>query len=398
MLLRDFVAQLNSQSPQLSATLNVADFVRFATLAAEALHIAGESLRLTSTRFTLIPFLATALSPGYPHDLYSELWRIMFAILPSCRINPSATVRKFGMQEDLTTKLPERFLRAPFSQCLVCCSNGHSHNLHVHSRLNGYLYDVDGVHTIETVILCCSITVVWTADQLCGTFYRPSFYTRDGLRHYYTNEMGRDQDYLHVHCHYYMTCRLAYMFRIIQMLAHVSHFNLVNWFNQIFVDDSDVATFTPRQGFTPSLSEEVCRDGLILHSLINHADRRGSFLAVTSSGTDSIRFDSAIELHLNQLDIEGSRYRDHYCSSCVRLTPGGVDPDTGEVIYKSPHLSNCRKSLDLLDSPHLKALAQRSWQTSTIGIAPTTFQSWVGAVKHNPALSQRVKIARLATT
>lgn len=121
---------------------------------------------------------------------------------------------------------------------------------------------------------------------------------------------------------------------VIDYISSVSHFNLVNWYNHIFVDDCSIATFTPSQGFTPSMSEETCRDGLILHSLMHHADRRGSFLAVTSSGTDSIRFDSAIESHLKQLETGGTLYRDHYCSSCYRLIEGCVDPDTGEKFTK----------------------------------------------------------------
>lgn len=146
--------------------------------------------------------------------------------------------------------------------------------------------------------------------------------------------MARATDYLNVHCHYYMTRCLAYMFRVLQMLGHVSHFNLVNWYNMIFVDDTPKTSFKPGQLFTASMSEEVCRHGLMLHSLMKHADRRGTQLIVASNGPDNIRFETAIESHLDLLQIEGTKYRDHFCSSCVKLLTE-VDPHTGEVFHKT---------------------------------------------------------------
>lgn len=155
MLLRDFVNQLDGECPLLSATLTVHDFVRFATLAAKVQEVAGKSLRLTSTRTTVLPFLVSALSPEYPPHLMPDLWRLAFPHLPGIHIDASAAIRDFGMQPvlDSTSKLPERFLRAPLAQCIVCPERS---NLHVHTRLDGYLYDTDGTHAIQTVILCCS--------------------------------------------------------------------------------------------------------------------------------------------------------------------------------------------------------------------------------------------------
>ncbi|EGG03805.1 uncharacterized protein MELLADRAFT_109024 [Melampsora larici-populina 98AG31] len=156
MLLRDFVDLMTRDSPRLSATLSVADFVRFVSLAGEVQHRAGQSVRLTPNRNTLLPFLELALSPHYPHDLLPDLWRLSFPLLDASRINTSAAIRDFGLHPELLgTKMPERFLRAPMSHCTLC-SRDHSFALHVHSCLDGYLYDIDGVHAIQTVILCCS--------------------------------------------------------------------------------------------------------------------------------------------------------------------------------------------------------------------------------------------------
>ncbi|EGG07144.1 uncharacterized protein MELLADRAFT_86071 [Melampsora larici-populina 98AG31] len=209
-------------------------------------------------------------------------------------------------------------------------------NLHVIASFKVYL-----MHSGPFLPITCAFTHRrvpprhgWCARGTDSHTELLHFYTREGERYYYTEAMGRNKDYVHVHCHYYMTTRLAYMFRVLQMLGHVSHFNLVNWFNMIFVDDSPPPTFTPNQLFTPSMSEEECRHGLVLHSLIKHADRRGNQLVVSSSGTDNLRFEAAIESHLDQLLIEGSKYRDHFCSSCVCVLPDSADPVTGEEHWK----------------------------------------------------------------
>ncbi|EGG09917.1 uncharacterized protein MELLADRAFT_95290 [Melampsora larici-populina 98AG31] len=226
----------------------------------------------------------------------NDLWSLSFPWLASTPFDPIGSIRAFGLQSNLTTKIPERFLRAPVSQCVICPK---AHNLHVHSRLDGYLYDTDGVHSVQTVILDC---------PGCGATYRPSYYTNAGFRHYYTLDMGRDVEILHVHCHYYITNRLCHQFRVIQMLAHVSHFNLTNWYNELHVEDSDVPQFGSAQGFSPSMSEAVCLDALEIRALLTHEDRRNTQLSVPASGTDDARFDPAIAAHLDRLDIEGTRF------------------------------------------------------------------------------------------
>ncbi|EGG07428.1 uncharacterized protein MELLADRAFT_85817 [Melampsora larici-populina 98AG31] len=317
LLLTDFVAQMAATSPHLSTTLTVTDLVRFITLASELHQTAGKAIRLTPHKPTVLPFLTTALSPQLPNHLISDLWTLAFPLLNSAPFEPKVAIRTFGLQ----FKLPERFIRPPVTQCLVCPA---SRNLHVHTRLNGYLFDTDGVHSVQTVILDC---------PGCGTPYRPSYYTTAKTRHYYTLAMGRDVEILHVHCHYYITNRLGHMFRVIQMLAHVSHFNLTNWYNEVYVEDSDVPQFDSGQVYTPAMSEAVCLDSLELRDLLAHEDRRGNQVLLPATGTDDLRFDEAIASHLERLDVEGTSFRDHYCSSCVRVKSGGVDPETGEEVY-----------------------------------------------------------------
>ncbi|EGG10837.1 uncharacterized protein MELLADRAFT_93380 [Melampsora larici-populina 98AG31] len=315
MLLHNFVAHIANTSPQLSATLTVADFVQFISLASEVQHSAGVALRLTSNR-SVLAFLTTALTPQFANHLMQDLWSLSFPYL-TC-FDPVGAIRTFGHHSDLTTPIHERYLRPPVSHCLACPK---ACKLHVHTRLNGYLFDTDGVHTVQTVILDC---------PGCNAMYRPSYYTHNGMRHYCTLQMGRDDTILHVHCHYYITNRLGHLFRVIQMLAHVSHFNLTNWYNEIYVEEVDIPQFN--KGFSPAMSEAVCLDGLELRALIGHKDRRQQQLSLPAKGNDDVRLDEAIASHLEKLDIEGTRFRDHYCSSCVRVNSGGIDPDTGEEI------------------------------------------------------------------
>ncbi|KAH9811984.1 hypothetical protein DFH28DRAFT_1084533 [Melampsora americana] len=315
MLVRDFSRQLNAQSPHLAATLTVGNLVQFATLAAKVQFRAGKSLRLSPTRIPVLQFFQTALPAQPASHLLGDLRRICFPFLNTCRVSPTDLIRKFGLEPSLPNKgkLAERYLRSPLSTCIVCSSPNHQYTLHVHSRINGYLHNIDGVHPVEMVIMNCS-------NALCDTVYRPSYYSQGGKRYYYTQAMNWDNDYLHVHCHYYIGRRLAYMFRVLQMLAHVSHFNLVNWYNTIFVDDTPTAIFTPGQLFTASMSEEECRHGLMLHSLMKHAVLRGTQLIVASSGPDKIRFELAIESHLDLLLginlFSETRRRDYRCHWC----------------------------------------------------------------------------------
>ncbi|EGG08612.1 uncharacterized protein MELLADRAFT_84734 [Melampsora larici-populina 98AG31] len=322
MLLTEFVAHLTRTTPQLSTTLTVGDFVRFMSLASEVQQRAGQGLRLRSYRLPVAKFFLAALKPAFLHPLIRSLWSLAWDILPSARIDSTTSIRELGVETDNTSKVAEQYLRAPVSRCLVCPNTP---KLHVHSRLNAYVFDSDGVHTAETTILRCP-------DTKCATSYRPSYYTREGLRCYYNISLGRDPDILQVHCHYYMTRRLHHMLRGIQLLAHVSHFNLVNWYNRTFFNECNIPQFASDQAFSPAMSEAVCSDGLDLLSLLDHADRRGTQLTVSASGTNHLRFEDAMGLHLDLLAVEGTRDRDHYCSRCVRIQSGGIDSETGEEI------------------------------------------------------------------
>ncbi|KAH9823833.1 hypothetical protein DFH28DRAFT_921358 [Melampsora americana] len=245
MLLRDFAIQPISQSPDLFATLTVADFKHFSWLASKVKYHVSTSLHLTPTQIPLLPCPNAALSPQFPDNLLDDLWPISFPFLPQCRINATAIIHKFGLQFGHPTKLLDEFLCAPLSHCIVCLQNN-SNTLHIHLHINGYLHNTDGVHTVQTLILSYLSLVITPMISFDSTTRKQWVAIKN------------------LNCHYYMSTRLACMVRVLQMLGHVSHFAVVNWYNLIFVNDTPPAKFTPGHSFMASMSEEECWNGLML--------------------------------------------------------------------------------------------------------------------------------------
>lgn len=119
------------------------------------------------------------------------------------------------------------------------------------------------------------------------------------------------------------------------LLCSVSHFNLVNSYNQTHVDASPGLDFRPKQRHFPKLSEVVLRDGLIIHSLLFHADRRGERLEVEAEGRDDTRFRAAMLRHVTLLESEPNPLADHFCSGCMRIVEGDQADADGNPTYKS---------------------------------------------------------------
>ncbi|EGF99288.1 uncharacterized protein MELLADRAFT_112858 [Melampsora larici-populina 98AG31] len=250
-----------------------------------------------------------------------------FDIFPSARIDLTACIRNLGVQPDVS-QVAERYLRAPVTKCLVCPS---SPNLHVHSRLNAYVFDSDGVHTAETTILRCPGKIALVLSLNCLATTPRMMYAATTRWKWAVIRKPSTRG-----------CTLK------PSRDSVSHFNLVNWYNRTYVDNCNIPQFASDQAFTPAMSQPMCSDGLDLISLLNHADRRGTQLMVSASGTDHLRFEDAMAAHLELLAVEGTRDRDHYCSRCVRIQSAGIDSDTGEEILLDRILSWKFASIRLL--------------------------------------------------
>ncbi|KAH9819249.1 hypothetical protein DFH28DRAFT_1148633 [Melampsora americana] len=307
MLLRDFVDAIARDFPDLHCSLEVRDFIRFVALASEVTHRVQGTLSQESD--SIIPFLCKALNLSLPKEMCYQLWHTTRPLFGWTHLQPSLLIQQHGYQGYLPVKIPQQFLVSPVKQCLLCPT---PHNLHIRSRIDGYVYDVDGVHTAGIITLKC---------PGCQTFYRPSYYSKDGIRTYFSSKNGRNLDTFQVSCHFFMTHRLAESLREGQMLAHISNFNLANWFNRCHVDHVSLPSLQGAPTVLPDLSEETCRDACDIHALLLKCDSSGNRLSVDVSLPPDKRYFQAMEDVLEWIALEGTKHRNHACSACVRILP-----------------------------------------------------------------------------
>lgn len=320
MLVTDFTARLHAEHPQLANHLTLANLVKFVNLASDVFNRADRALQFTSSDTRLIPFLSLALSLGLTTRDYEVLWNLTFPSIPFAHLKTVDLIRTHGLDVSLPTKVHEVYLTPPTSSCLVC-DQPTGRPLQTRPRRDGYIYDLDGVHSAEFYTWSC-------LD--CSAYYRPSYYTTNGSRVYYTKAQGAHLDHYQVHCHFAMTYRLATSFRQAQMLAHISNFNLVNLYNVTYYQGQQVPTHPGE--VTPKLSQEVARDGVDIFSLLRRCERRGHVLHVKASGKNADRLLPAMARELHYIANNGSLFRDHFCSFCVRAVP--VEDEEGKPAIK----------------------------------------------------------------
>lgn len=232
MRVTDFVALLADKFPALQERLTIDDLSRFASVAAEVYARFAKGLKLKPTDKAVIPFFQLALGLDLSFEETQALWIATFPHLSICQANPTQLIKECGHHPDLELHLPERFLSPPITECLLCPKDV-DRTLTEKGILDAYLYDIDGVHTVQYLKTSCPRTcptvyhcrLSWykissdSGFQGCGTVYRPSYFTHEGIRHYYTIDQNRQTDIFHVHCHYFMTTALAAHFRFQQMQA-----------------------------------------------------------------------------------------------------------------------------------------------------------------------------------
>ncbi|EGG05310.1 uncharacterized protein MELLADRAFT_87962 [Melampsora larici-populina 98AG31] len=173
------------------------------------------------------------------------------------------------------------------------------------------MYDLDGIHLAEFHTWAC-------LD--CKTYYRPSYYTHKKARFYYSDNQRADPQHFQVHCHFGMSYRLARMFWQSQMLGHTSHFNLANLFNVTHFNSQQVPTHAgTSHSFSPKMSPELARDAVDLFSLLRRCKRRGAILQLNAHGQQEDRLLPTMARELHHVANHGSKYRDHFCSYCVKV-------------------------------------------------------------------------------
>lgn len=328
MLLSTLLNTISSDWPDLYATLMLTDLIRFATLAAEVYARTKEAWHLSpESADDIVPFLQASLDLSLPSNLWHRLWRLLFPVISQTRIDPGILIQRKGYRPELNTTIPEFFLTPPMKRCLLCTPSPSSPaiKLQHRSHIDAYLYDIDGVHTTRVFTMKC---------PKCTAHYRPSYYSLKGLRTYYSGQDGRNQNVYQVSCHFFMTHRLAEFLRTASMLAHVSNFNLVNLFNESYVEGMSIPALRGAPMVKPSMSEVTCADGLDIHDLLTEADSALTHLVVDSSAPSENRYHLPMQHVLEWNALEGTTHRDHVCSSCVRLVDlanEGQEPKLGYI-------------------------------------------------------------------
>ncbi|KAH9809233.1 hypothetical protein DFH28DRAFT_905872 [Melampsora americana] len=308
MRLSQFTQRLAKDYPELYLHLELHDLVRFAVLAAELTARAQGTWVSRNEGEVVVPWLRTVLNISLPIPLCYDLWQAILPTINDFHVQPGILIQQHGHHpEHLSAPISESTLVAPVQHCLLCPN---APKLHHRGRLEGYLYDVDGVHTVAIVTMKC---------PKCPTYYRPSYYSTDGFRTYYSAHHGRHRDAFQVSCHFFMTHRLAHFLRQGMMLAHISNFNLVNLFNSSHVDGVSLPVLHAAPTVQPSLSEITCRDALDLHVLLAKADSAYSSVVVNTTIAPDKRYEQAMEKVLEWIALEGSKHRNHACSACVRV-------------------------------------------------------------------------------
>ncbi|EGG12835.1 uncharacterized protein MELLADRAFT_87134 [Melampsora larici-populina 98AG31] len=302
MLLHKFVDNLAQYFPDLHSTLTVHDFTRFATLASEVVFRSKGTI--SNEADSIIPFLRNALHLSLPKELCYQLWHTTQPNFNTMHIQPGHLIQQHGYSPDLTTKIPEYTLVSPVKQCLVCAK---PHILQLRSRMDRYLYDVDGVHTASIVTLKCSG---------CSTHYRPSYHSKKKFAptsHLRTGAMRistRDK------CSPNIDDSVFYI-----LSASISNFNLANLFNRCYVDDVPLPPLAGAPKVRPKLSEVTCRDALDINSLLQKLESAGACLRVDTSVAPEHRYHKAMKAVVEWIALEGSKHHNHACSACVRVIP-----------------------------------------------------------------------------
>ncbi|EGF97036.1 uncharacterized protein MELLADRAFT_89422 [Melampsora larici-populina 98AG31] len=324
MLLRTFVEFLSQASPELYSTLASPDLIRFTALAAEVKARAEGAWTLSpESAHEVTPFLRTALGLSLPSKLCRQLWHSICPILPQSHVQPDRLIQQHGYRPELPAQVPEHFLLPPVKHCVLCPAQ--TIKLQHRSQIDSYLYDIDGVHTTRIFTMKCPTE--------CKTHYRPSYFSMNKVRTYYSTMEGRNPAIFQVSCHYFMTHRLAEFFRNGQMLAHISNFNLVNLFNLSYTDDFDLPALIGAPMVQPVMSENTCKDGLDIHSLLLRADSSDTHLTVDTKEVESNqRYHRAMQRVLERIALEGTTHRNHVCSACFRLVTEPSDVGTNPKV------------------------------------------------------------------
>ncbi|EGG11788.1 uncharacterized protein MELLADRAFT_90787 [Melampsora larici-populina 98AG31] len=291
MLLVDFATRLSQHHPQLASRLTVTHLVKFVTLATEVYHRADKALQFNSQDTRMLPFLQLALQLQLALSNYNDLWNLTFPMLPFAHLNPGALIRNHGLHPRLTTKVHEVYLIPPTSTCFNC-NRRSGHSLHQRPRIDGYLYDLDGIHSAEFHTWACLDvlpTIVLYLQKKKVLLYSGS------------------------------GCGPTALPGALPLCYDSSTRTVISPIPDAWADQL-VPTHSAAQIISHKMSEEFTRDALDLFSLLRRYNRRGAVVSVVAQGTQDNRLSPAMARELHHVANHGSKYRGHFCSLCFKTT------------------------------------------------------------------------------
>lgn len=155
MLLKDFTQLIHQLDRHIGDSITIEEVMLFGTIASDLVFRAGEALHLDYDRRPLA-YLAKSL-PTVSHDTIDVLWKVSFGFLHECYVDSRKASVENGVLPEMPDgstpiRVPQYLLLPPITRNCPQCDTGKSLMC---KDLFGYLYDLDGCHTVQHFSYYC---------------------------------------------------------------------------------------------------------------------------------------------------------------------------------------------------------------------------------------------------
>lgn len=155
MLLNKFLQLIQQLNGNIGETITIEEVILFGSIASDLVIRAGEALDLDYNRRPLA-YLAKSL-PTLSHDTINILWTVSFGFLHDCYVDTRKASVENGVLPELPDgstpiRVPRYLLLPPISRHCPQCKSG---KRLMCKDLFGYLYDIDGCHTVQHFSYYC---------------------------------------------------------------------------------------------------------------------------------------------------------------------------------------------------------------------------------------------------
>ncbi|EGG07887.1 uncharacterized protein MELLADRAFT_85187 [Melampsora larici-populina 98AG31] len=326
------IVQELSHFPSVLASVAADDVFRFMTVASHFAQINQRSIRIDKYNAPY-EYLNSALPPPAVPGTWEVLWHVLFSTFATSYVEPAGLVRAKGLnREPGALQIPERTFWPPYQEHCPNneCRDSDSSRQKLERRpaICGYLYDLDGVHSIRHHTTYCRPNCTLNIQNARRVL---------GLRTFQANMDPEPTTWTH------------------QSLAHVSIYNLVTIYNSCHKLSEEASNHFAAETFKPTLSDHCCTTALDVHRLLRQFNLRKRMMSVPNSGGSRHRFREPKLNVLTWTELEGSPYIDHMCSECTeiindpRVTGGGLAIAMDGITIGHPRCSATKEQLILIN-------------------------------------------------